>query len=233
MNISFFNGNIVDANVDAIVLPANPELKEGTGASEAIFSAAGRKYLTKACKRIGHCEIGMSVPTLGYDLEADYILHTVVPVWIDGNHDEYNLLSTAYASALELADVMECTSVAFPLLAAGNNGYDINLAFEIAVKSIEKFECSHLQEAVIVLFDQRVVELAKQNGYKVTLLPRNLKEDLEELEKRKARKKMMDKAKDVAEEQLMKGIEWLREEENRKKLIEFGISVFQTVKVLR
>lgn len=53
MEVRFLKGNIVDAKVDAIVLPANSKLKEGSGASEAIFKAAGRKELTKKCKEIG------------------------------------------------------------------------------------------------------------------------------------------------------------------------------------
>lgn len=67
MVLKFFKGNIADAKVDAIVLPANTKLKEGSGASEAIYKAAGRKELTRACKKIGSCEMGSAVPTLGYD----------------------------------------------------------------------------------------------------------------------------------------------------------------------
>ena len=67
MKIKIVQGNIVDAKVDAVVLPANSKLKEGSGASEAIFEAAGRKLLTKKCKEIGFCETGSAVPTLGYN----------------------------------------------------------------------------------------------------------------------------------------------------------------------
>ena len=41
MEFRILKGNIIDARVDAIVLPANTKLKEGSGASEAIFKAAG------------------------------------------------------------------------------------------------------------------------------------------------------------------------------------------------
>lgn len=42
--------DITKMTVDAIVLPANPKLAEGPGASAAIFEKAGRKQLTRACK---------------------------------------------------------------------------------------------------------------------------------------------------------------------------------------
>ena len=122
MKIDFVSTNIVSVAADAIVLPANSKLKEGSGASTAIFEAAGRKKLTQACKKIGSCEVGNSVPTLAYDLNARYIIHSVVPKWIDGNSGEYELLSAAYLSALNVADVMGCETIAFRLLALGNNG---------------------------------------------------------------------------------------------------------------
>ena len=88
MKFDLVKTNIVNVSADAIVLPANEKLKEGSGTSTAIFEAAGRKQLTQACKKIGSCEVGSAVPTLAYNLNAKYIIHAVVPKWIDGNHDE-------------------------------------------------------------------------------------------------------------------------------------------------
>ena len=84
MKFKIIKANIVDVASDAIVLPANEGLKEGPGSSKAIFSAAGRKELTQACKKLGHCNIGSAVPTLAYNLSSKYIIHAVVPKWIDG-----------------------------------------------------------------------------------------------------------------------------------------------------
>lgn len=58
MTFEIFKANIVNIHADAIVLPANEALKEGSGTSRAIFEAAGRKQLTKACKELGHCNTG-------------------------------------------------------------------------------------------------------------------------------------------------------------------------------
>ncbi len=101
MDFCIERGNIVHCDTDAIVLPANTMLKEGSGTSHAIFSAAGRSKLTKACKGIKvPLEVGMAVPTSGYNLKASFIIHAVVPKWIDDSHNEYELLSTAYRSSL-------------------------------------------------------------------------------------------------------------------------------------
>ena len=108
---------------DAIVLPANTSLKKGSGASAAFFEKAGRSDLKRACKyslneyRKKHREpvVGTAIPTLAYKLSADYIVHAIVPRWIDGNHLEYGLLSATYLSSLGLADAIGCKSIAFPL----------------------------------------------------------------------------------------------------------------------
>lgn len=100
MKFKIIKANIVDVASDAIVLPANEALKEGSGTSKAIFTAAGRKELTKACKELGHCSTGSAIPTLAYNLSSKYIIHAVVPKWIDGEHSEYDLLSSAYLASL-------------------------------------------------------------------------------------------------------------------------------------
>ena len=68
---------------DAIVLPANPELKEGSGVSTAIFKKAGREKLKKACDDIvekkGKIRVGMAVPTLCFELDATYVIHADEP----------------------------------------------------------------------------------------------------------------------------------------------------------
>ncbi|WP_051200006.1 macro domain-containing protein [Butyrivibrio sp. FCS006] len=226
MDFTIIKGNIVDAKVDAIVLPANSKLKEGSGASEAIFKAAGRKQLTKKCNEIGFCEVGSATVTLGYDLGCKCIVHAVVPRWVDGDHDEYDLLSSAYVSALSVADAVGCKSIAFPLLASGNNGFDLELALEIAIKTIEAYESRTLEDVRIVIFGNRIASIAKEKGYDVGILPRNLERDEEERKKKEKVAKLFNDVKEVAagfaEDGLQAGLDYLKDPENRKKTIEFG-----------
>ena len=42
-----------------------------------IFSAVGADRLQAECDKIGHCDVGSSVITEGYDLPARNIIHTV------------------------------------------------------------------------------------------------------------------------------------------------------------
>ena len=158
MDFIITNTNIVRVTADAIVLPANVKLKEGSGCSRAIFKAAGREELTQACDEIGHCDMGSAV----------------VPKWIDGNHNEYELLSTAYLTALTLADVMKCKTIAFPLLASGNNGFDAELSLRIAIDSFKYFKGKNLKKIILVIYGDKVVQMVRNNGLKIAVLPVNL-----------------------------------------------------------
>ena len=175
MKFKIIKANIVDVASDAIVLPANEALKEGSGTSKAIFTAAGRKELTKACKELGHCSTGSAIPTLAYNLSSKYIIHAVVPKWIDGEHSEYDLLSSAYLASLNIAEVMGCESVAFPLLASGNNGFDKQLAVRIAEESIKSFEGVNLKKVFLVVYGDTMETYMKILGYNVLVIPAHVK----------------------------------------------------------
>jgi len=76
-------------------------------------------------------------------------------------------------------------------------------------------------------FDQGGGRRAK--GYEISILPRKLEKDEEEQRKKAKAEKMINDVKEVvygfAEDQLQVGIDYLKDSENRKKLIEFGKKV--------
>lgn len=224
MKLEFIQTNIVNVSADAIVLPANTMLKEGSGASTAIFEAAGRRKLTQACKKIGSCPVGSAVPTLAFNLNAKYIIHAVVSKWIDGNQGEYDLLSSAYLSSLKIADVMGCQSIAFPLLASGNNGYDKELAFQIAKESIESFEGSSLKKAGLVVYGSRITAWLREQGYEVIEIPEDLEKERRKQAHKEKAKQFAEEGKEIAyrflEDQIQKGLDYLKVKENREELLE-------------
>ena len=231
MKFKIIKANIVDVASDAIVLPANEALKEGSGTSKAIFTAAGRKELTKACKELGHCSTGSAIPTLAYNLSSKYIIHAVVPKWIDGEHSEYDLLSSAYLASLNIAEVMGCESVAFPLLASGNNGFDKQLAVRIAEESIKSFEGVNLKKVFLVVYGDTMETYMKSLGYNVLVIPAHVKMNDKKIHNQDKQKKLIadgkDVAQDILEAQLEKAIEWIKKPENQKILFEAGIAVFK------
>ncbi len=160
MPFTIVHGDITKRWEDAIVSPGNHELRPDGGVSGAIFEAAGRYRLRWACRRIGRCETGQGVITKGYRLHARFIIHTVGPVWQGGEQGERELLYACYKNALALAQEKGLSSIAFPLISAGINGYPNALALEVAIAAIEDFLLDSDMEVWLVVFDRRAFALS-------------------------------------------------------------------------
>ena len=112
MEFRIIKADITNLEVGAVVLPANKYLKEGSGASEAIFKKAGEKQLKEECAKLAPIDVGFAVPTAGFNLPAEFIIHAVVPKWKGGNENEYAYLSAAYLTSLKVADTIGLEEIA-------------------------------------------------------------------------------------------------------------------------
>ena len=117
-------GDITQQKVDAIVNAANTTLLGGGGVDGAIHRAGGPAILDE-CKKIGGCPTGEAVITSGGNLPAQWVIHTVGPVWRDGSHREDELLRNAYKNSLIQADLNQLGSIAFPSISTGPTGFPL------------------------------------------------------------------------------------------------------------
>lgn len=161
MPFQIVHNDLSKMHTDAIVNAANSQLKMGGGVCGAIFSAAGAKELQEACNQIGYCEVGEAVITPGYQLNANYIIHTVGPQWKGGTCGEAALLEKAYMSSLALAKKQGIASIAFPLIATGIYGYPRAQALHIAIESIKKFLATEEMSIYLVVYDRKSVEMSE------------------------------------------------------------------------
>ena len=157
MPLFIVRNDIVNMTTDAIVLPANQILEEGSGTSRAIYKAAGEEKLTEACRAIGECELGKAVITDGFDLPAEYIIHAVCPKWYGGDMNEEELLRSAYLSSLDLATEYELESIAFPLLSTGNYKFPKKYGLVVAKEAIEDYLSEHDLDVYLVLYDRETI----------------------------------------------------------------------------
>lgn len=161
--IEVTEGDITKLKVDAIVNAANKSLLGGGGVDGAIHSAAG-PLLLKECRTLGGCETGQAKITKGYNLPAKYVIHTVGPVWHDGNKNEDELLSNCYKNSLMLAVDHKLKSIAFPSISTGAYGFPFERAAKIAVKAVQNFleENKMIGKVVFVCFGKDALEIYKK-----------------------------------------------------------------------
>jgi O-acetyl-ADP-ribose deacetylase (regulator of RNase III) len=135
-------GDITEQEVDAIVNAANPGLLRGGGVDGAIHRAGGPSILEE-CRLLGGCEPGGVKATSGGALPARYVLHAVGPIWRGGGEGEAELLASCHRRAIELADELGCTSVAFPAISTGAYGYPVEHAASVAIAATREALAAH------------------------------------------------------------------------------------------
>jgi len=152
--------------VDVIVNSAHPTPEIGGGVDAAIHNAAGPMLLS-ARKTIGVINTGRAYKTDAYNLNAKYVIHTVGPVWQDGDHNEGILLRDCYWNSLMLAEELKCNSIAFPLISAGVFGYPIAEAIQVASRTIQEFLEDHEMSVYLVVYEHEPFRISKIFSYNV------------------------------------------------------------------
>ncbi len=160
MPFQIIRNDITKVKADAIVNTANPEPLIGEGTDSAIYRAAGEDELLLERQKIGCIAPGQAAHTDAFRLDAKYIIHTVGPMWIDGEHDERHILRACYRNSLHMADNLNCASIAFPLIATGVYGFPKDEALQIALEEISRFLLTHDMQVILVVFDRKAFELS-------------------------------------------------------------------------
>ena len=146
------HADISTLEIDAIVNAANESLLGGGGVDGAIHRAAGPNLL-KSCRALGGCPTGEARVTPGFDLSSKHVIHTVGPVYHDGQHGEPALLANCYRNSLKLARDNSIRTIAFPGISTGVYGYPKEEAATIAVAVCREVE-SDFDEIVFCCFSE-------------------------------------------------------------------------------
>lgn len=158
-NIKLIKNDIAKAKVDAIVNAANPKMLGGGGVDGAIHQAAGPNLL-EACRKIKsvngiRCPFGEARITSAGNLNANFVIHTVGPIYRQAANPKA-LLRSAYQNSLDLALHHGCQSIAFPAISCGAYGYPIQEAAEVAfeVCCLDKYQGIEIH---FYLFDSSLI----------------------------------------------------------------------------
>lgn len=166
MPLHIIRNDLTSMACDAVVNPTD-EVLSGSGGVDAQLHRAAGEQLDQACAHIGHCAPGSAVLTEGYDLPARYIIHTVGPRWVGGEHGERETLAACYRSALSIAREKKLSSIAFPIISAGTFGFPKAEALEIAVREIRAFLAEHEMDVTLVVFNRECYEISAERYARV------------------------------------------------------------------
>lgn len=139
--ISTLKGDITRLNFDLIVNDAKENLMPHPGINSKIFKQAGPNLLQE-CISLKGCAQGNVILSHGYDIPCKGIIHAVTPYYIDGQHQEMEVLKACYWNAMALAYKIYRNShispmtIAFPPLGM-HSGYPREEACQIAVQTIQ------------------------------------------------------------------------------------------------
>lgn len=147
--------------VNAIVNAANSSLMGGGGVDGAIHRAGGPAILAE-CQQIRKTTYpkglptGEAVLTTAGALPADYVIHTVGPVYGQTRGRDAELLAACYENSLKLAAHHSLSSVAFPAISTGIYGYPRDEAAIVCSTAISQFLVSNdvISEVRMVFFQK-------------------------------------------------------------------------------
>ena len=157
-------GDITEMDTEAIVNAANRTLLGGGGVDGAIHRKAGPNLL-KECRNLDGCETGKAKITKGYELPAEYVIHTVGPIYSGDDKKDSVLLESCYRSAFEVLRNNYIKSISFPSISTGAYRYPLEKACPIAIKTVadELKRSPGVEKILFVCFDRDAEAIYKEN----------------------------------------------------------------------
>jgi O-acetyl-ADP-ribose deacetylase (regulator of RNase III) len=152
-------GDITRQDVNSIVNAANSSLLGGGGVDGAIHRAGGPRIL-EACRELRRTQYPDGLPTgeaaitTAGNLPAQYVIHTVGPVYGQHHGREPELLAACYQNSLSLAASHFLASIAFPAISTGVFGYPSSEAAAVSSEAITNYLAANaqLKEVRLVFF---------------------------------------------------------------------------------
>jgi O-acetyl-ADP-ribose deacetylase (regulator of RNase III) len=159
--VTFRQGDLTDAQVDAIVNAANNELILGGGVAGAIRRKGGPS-IQDECNRSGPIAISEAALTGAGQLFAKHVIHAA-SMQLGGRTTDRSLREST-RNALLRAKENRLRSIAFPAIGTGIAGFPVTRCAEIMLAEVRRHlsGSTALERVEFVLFDQATLAIFKQ-----------------------------------------------------------------------
>jgi len=151
-------GDLTDADVDAIVNAANNDLILGGGVAGAI-RVKGGPAIQQECNKIGPIALGEAAITRAGRLRSRHVIHAA-SMRLGESTSEANLRA-ATRNSLMLANENSLKTIAFPAIGTGIAGFPIERCAEVMLEEVREHlnGPTTLERVEFVLFDPPSLEV--------------------------------------------------------------------------
>ena len=152
--IRLSQGDLTEAQVDAIVNAANNDLMLGGGVAGAI-RVKGGPSIQAECDDLAPIALGEAAITGGGNLKARYVIHAASMRLGESTHEAN--LRAATRNALKRAAEKSLRTIAFPAIGSGIAGFPIERCAQVMLEEVRLHlqGPTSLERVEFVLFDAR------------------------------------------------------------------------------
>ncbi len=154
-------GDLTEADADAIVNAANNDLQLGGGVAGAIRRKGGGA-IQRECDQIGSIPVGGAAITSGGKLKARHVIHAA-SMQLGGRTTAFALRSST-AHSLRIAAERGLKTIAFPAVGTGIAGFSMRECAEIMLQEVAEHlkRPTSLERVDFVLFDDEALRAFQQ-----------------------------------------------------------------------
>ena len=154
-------GDLTEADVDAVVNAANNDLQLGGGVAGAIRRKGGPE-IQKECDSIGSIPVGEAAVTSGGQLKARFVIHAASMRL--GGRTNAEALRASTRNSLLRAQENGAKSIAFPAVGTGIAGFPMKDCARIMLEEVVEHLKGKTSVAQVrfVLFDQAALATFRQ-----------------------------------------------------------------------
>ncbi|TRY64541.1 hypothetical protein DNTS_022661 [Danionella cerebrum] len=166
------HADISTINSEAVVHPTNSTFYMGGEVGSALERVGGKQFedaVSELRNSNGPLEVAGAAVTAGFKLPAKFVIHCYSPTW--GSDRCAEMLELTVRNCLALADQEKLTSVAFPSIGSGRNGFPKQRAAQLILKAISSYFSSTMSSSIrtvyFVLFDHESIAIYTQEMEKL------------------------------------------------------------------